>query len=170
MVAGVKGDGVLGPLEGPGGLNPGERCCDLASELLEVAVGAGGLSPAKDASGPARHLVALRSLGREVVVHGLGGVGLRVLLVVVIIVVVVPASPPAAAAAAAAALLPLACLASLAKPLEVVAVLSGMGMPVVVDAEGAVIFLLGARGWSGSARLLGIRLSREDRSGLALLG
>ena len=56
-----------------------------ASELLEVAVGAGGLSPAKDASGSTRHLVALRSLSREVVVRGLGSVGLRVLLVVVIV-------------------------------------------------------------------------------------
>ena len=65
---------------------------------------------------------------------------------------------------------PLICLASLAKPLEVVAVLGGVGMPVVVDAEGAIIFLLGARGWSGSARLLGVRFSREDRRGLALLG
>ena len=141
MVAGVEDDGVLGPLEGPGGLNPGKRCRDLASELLEVAVGAGGLGPAKDASGPARHLVALRSLGREVVVRRLGGVGLGVLLVVVV-VVVVPASPPAAAAATAAAtaaLLPLACLASLAEPLEVVAVLGGVGVPVVVDAERAII-------------------------------
>ena len=42
-------------------------------------------------------------------------------------------------------------------------------MPVVVDAEGAVIFLLGARGRSGGTRLLGVRLSREDHSGLALL-
>ena len=114
-----------------------------------MAVGAGGLSPAEDASGPARHLVALRSLSREVVVRGLDGAGLRVLLVVVVVVVLVPASPTAAAAAAAT-LLP---LASLAKPLEVVAVLGGMGMPVVVDAEGAIIFLLGVRGWSGSARL-----------------
>ena len=157
MVAGVEDDGVLGPLEGPGGLNPRERCRDLASELLEVVVGAGGLSPAEDASGSARHLVALRSLGREVVVRGLDGVGLKVLLVVVI-VVVVPASPPAAAAAAAS----LPPLVSLARPLEVIAVLGGMGMPVVVDAEGAIIFLLGARGWSGSARLLGVRFSRLD--------
>ena len=148
MVAGVEDDGVLGPLEGPGGLNPGKRCRDLASELLEVAVGVGGLGPAEDASGPARHLVALRSLSREVVVCGLGSVGLTVLLVVVV-VLVVPASPSSAAAAAATALLPLAslaCLASLAKPLEVIAVLGGMGMPVVVDAERAIIFLLGARG------------------------
>ena len=172
MVTGVEDDGVLGPLERPGGLDTRERCCDLASELLEVAVGAGGLSPIEDASGPARHLVGLRSLGREVVVRGLGGIGLRVLLVVVVVVLVVPASP-SATAVAAAALLPLvglACLASLAKPLKVVAVLGGMGMPVVVDAERAVILLPGARGWSGSARLLGVGFSREDRSGLALLG
>ena len=97
---------------------------------------------------------------------------MRVLLVVVIVVVVVPASP-SAAAAAAGSLLPLvglASLTSLAKPLEVVAVLGGMGMPVVVDAERAIIFLLGARGWSGSVRLLSVRFSREDCSGLALLG
>ena len=75
--------GVLGPLEGAGGLNPRKRCRDLASELLEVAVGAGGLSPAKDTSGPVS-LVALRSLGREVVIRGLGGVGLRVLLVEIV--------------------------------------------------------------------------------------
>ena len=84
-----------------------------------------------------------------------------------------PASPSAAAATAAAAaatLLLLASLASLAKPLEVVAVLGGMGMPVVVDAEGAIIFLLWSRGRSGSARLLGVGFSREDRSSLALLG
>ena len=43
MVAGVEGDGVLGPLEGPGGLHLGKRCRDLASELLEVVVGAGDL-------------------------------------------------------------------------------------------------------------------------------
>ena len=137
-----------------------------------MAVGAGGLSPAKDASGPTRHLVALRGLSREVVVCGLGSVGLRVLLVVVV-VLVVPASPSAAAVAAATALLPLAGLArlaSLAKPFEVVAVLGGMGMPVVVDAKRAIILLLGAHGWSGSMRLLGIGFSREDRSGLALLG
>ena len=168
VVGGVKGDGALGPLEGPGGLNPRERCRDLASELLEVAVGVGGLSPAKDARGPVRHLVAHRSLRREVVVRGLGSVGLRVLLVVVV-VVVVPTSPSmavAAAAAAATALLPLAGLtrlASLTKPFEVVAVLGGMRMPVVVDAERAIILLLGARGWSGSARLLGVRFSREHR-------
>ena len=42
---------VLGPLEGPGGLNPGKRCHDFPSDLLEVAVGAGGLSPAEDAGG-----------------------------------------------------------------------------------------------------------------------
>ena len=123
MVTGVEDDGVLGPLEGPGGLNPRERCCDFASKLLEVAVGAGGLSPAKDAGGSTRHLIALRSLSREVVVRGLGSIGLRVLLVVVV-VVVVPVSPSTAAAAAAAAataLLPLvvlARLASLAKPFE----------------------------------------------------
>ena len=171
MVGVVEDDGVLGPLEGPGGLNPRERCRDLASELLEVAVGVGGLSPVKDASGSTRHLVALRGLSREVVIRGLGSVGLRVLLVVVVVVLVVPVSPSAAAAAAAAAataLLPLASLVRLAKPLEVVAVLGGMGMPVVIDAEGAIIFLLGVRGWSGSARLLGVRFSREDRSGLAL--
>ena len=120
MVTGVEDDGVRGPFEGPGGLNPRECCRDLASELLEVAVGAGGLSPAKDASGCTRHLVALRSLSREFVVRGLGSVGLRVLLVVVV-VLVVPASP-SAAAAAAAPLLPLASLASLDKPLEVIAV------------------------------------------------
>ena len=39
----------------------------------------------------------------------------------------------------------------------------------MVDAERAVVLLLGARGWSGSARLLGVGFSREDRSGLALL-
>ena len=171
MVGGVKSDGALGPLEGPGGLNPRERCRDLE----ELAVGAGGLSPAKDASGPVRHLIALRSLSGEVVVRWLGSVGLRVLLVVVA-VVVVPVSPSMAAAAAAAAaapLLPLASLVrltSLAKPLELIAVLGGMGMPVVVDAEGAIIFLLGARGWSGSAGLLGVRFSREDRSSLAQIG
>ena len=152
MVGGVKSDGALGSLEGPRGLDTGERCRDLASELLEVAVGAGGLSPAKDTSKPARHLVALRSLRREVVVRGLGGVGLRVLLVVVVVFVVVPASPSAAAAAAAAAatalllLARLACLASLAKALEVIAVLGGVGVPVVVDAERAIVLLLGARG------------------------
>ena len=138
MVAGVEDDGVRGPLEGPGGLHPRERCRDLASELLEVAVGAGGVSPAKDARGPVRHLVAHRSFRREVVVRGLGSVGLGVLLVVVVLLFVVPASPPAAAAATAAAataLLPLAGLArlaSLAKALEVVAVLGGVGVPVVV--------------------------------------
>ena len=94
-----------------------------------MAVRAGGLSPTEGASGPARHLVALRSLGREVVVRGLDGVGLRVLLVVVVVVVVVPASPRAAAAATTATLLPLASLASLAKPLEVVVVLGGVGTP-----------------------------------------
>ena len=170
MVAGVESDGALGPLEGPGGLNPGKCCRDFASELLEVAVGAGGLSPAEDASGPVRHLVAFISLGRQVVVRGLDGIGLGVLLVVVVVVVVVPASPPAAAAAASAALLPLVRLASLAKPLEVVAVLGGVGVPVVVDTEGTIIFLLGYRGWSSSlTRLLGVRLCREDRGGLALL-
>ena len=106
-----------------------------------MAVGAGGLSPAKDASGPARHLIAPRRLVGEVVVLGcgllLGSVRLRVLLVVVV-VVVVPASFPTAAAAAAA-LLPLASLARVAKPLELVAVLGGMGVPVVVDAEGAIM-------------------------------
>ena len=43
-------------------------------------------------------------------------------------------------------------------------------MPVVVDAERAINLLLGARGWSGIARLFGVRFGREDRSGLALLG
>ena len=62
----------------------------------------GGLSPAEDASGSTRHLVALRSFSGEVVVRGLGSLGLRVLLVVVVVVVVVPASPPAAAAASRA--------------------------------------------------------------------
>ena len=81
----------------------------------------------------------------QVVVRGLGSVGLRVLLVVVV-VVVVPASLPAAAAS----LLLLASLTSLAKPLEVVAVLGGMRMPVVVDAERAAVLLLRPRGWSGS--------------------
>ena len=105
----------------------------------------------------------------------MGSVCLRVLLVVVVVVLVVPASPSSAAAAAAAAataLLPLASLmrlASLAKPLEVVAVLGGVGVPIVVDAERAIILLLGARGWSCSARLLGVGFSREDRIGLALL-
>ena len=51
-----------------------------------MAVGAGGLGPAEDASGPVRHLVALRRLGREVIVRGLGSVGLGVLLVVVVVV------------------------------------------------------------------------------------
>ena len=132
MVGGVEDDGVLGSLEGPGGLDSRERCRDLASELLEVAVGAGGL----------RHLVPLRSLGREVVVGRLGSVGLRVLLVLVVVVLVVPASPSAALLSLAG----LARLASLAKPLEVVAVLGGVGVPVVVDAERAIILLPGARG------------------------
>ena len=134
-----------------------------------ATLGAEGAGPRGGGTSP--YLIALRSLGKEVVVCGLGSVGLRVLLVVVV-VVVVPASPSTAAAAAVAAataLLPLARLASLVKPLEVVAVLSGMGMTVVVDAEGAIILLFGARGWSGSARLLGIGFSREDRSSLALL-
>ena len=147
--AGVEDDGVLGPLEGPGGLDARERCRDLASELLEVAVGAGSLGPAKDASSATRHLVALRSLGREVVVCGLGSIGLRVLLALVVVVLVVPASPSAVAAttaAASTAFLSLASLASLAKPFEVVAVLGGVGVPVVVDAEWAVVLLLGARG------------------------
>ena len=154
MVAGVEDDGVLGPLEGPGGLDARERCRDLASELLEVAVGAGGLSPAKDAGGPSRHLVPLRSLSREVVVCGLGSVGLRVLLALVVVVLVVPASPSTAAAASTAllSLASLARFASLAKSLEVVAVLGGVGVPVVVDAERAVVLLLGARSWSEIGR------------------
>ena len=45
---------------------------------------------------------------------------------------------------------------------------SGLGVPVVVDPERAVGLLLGARGWSGSARLLGVGLSREARSALAM--
>ena len=100
MVAGVEDDGVLGTLEGPGGINPRERCRDLASELPEVAVRAGGLSPAKDASGFARHLAAPGSFVGEAVVYRLGGIGLGVLLVVV---VVVPALPFAAAAGSAVA-------------------------------------------------------------------
>ena len=52
MVAGVEDDGVLGPLEGPGGLNSRERCRDLARELLEVAVGAGGPEPRQGCKRP----------------------------------------------------------------------------------------------------------------------
>ena len=73
-------------------------------------------------------MVALRSLGREVVVYRQGSIGLRILLAVVVVVLVVPASSSTAATAAAALLLlaSLARLACLAKPLEVVAVLGGM--------------------------------------------
>ena len=44
-----------------------------------------------------------------------------------------------------------------------------VGVPVVVDTKGVIVLLVGARGRSGGAGLLGVGLGFEDRCCLALL-
>ena len=155
MIFGVEDDGVLGPLEGAGRLDPGKRCIELASELLELIVGLGRLGSAEDAChGTPRGLVAPGLFVGEVVVF-LAGVHLSPLWPLVVAFTSDLAITTASAAATAAFFL----LALLAQLLEVVVVLRRMAAPVVVDAEWVVIHLFLASLGRVLANVLGVGLS-----------
>ena len=162
MVLSVEGDGVLRPLEGPGGFRAWEGGVELAGELLELVVRLWRLRPTKDAgNGATRGLVAAIFLVREVVVL-FCGVGLisRWFLVAAL------ASAPAVATASAATALCL--LALLAQPFKVEAGLCRVAVPVVVDVERAVVVSSLSRLRGVPAGALRVRLCRENRGGLAL--
>ena len=69
VVMSVKGDGVLRPFEGPGGLEAGEGGVELVSKLLELIVRFWRMCPPEDAGNVASWgLVATVLLVREVAV------------------------------------------------------------------------------------------------------
>ena len=68
LVCRAKGDGILGPSDQARYLKLGEGCIHLARELLEDALGSGGLSATQDAGDGARLLEAPRPLVLMVVV------------------------------------------------------------------------------------------------------
>ena len=73
-VTSVEGDLVLGPLEAPGGLHPREDGVDLSRDLLEVAVGEGGLCPAEDARDVGLGLLVAPSVFLGMLLTSLAGV------------------------------------------------------------------------------------------------